>query len=117
MSPDEGKYAAPLDKRDLLERIGGDENFIGELIDLYRTEFRQKFPVLKEAVAAGDAETVYKTAHNLKGASANVSMPGLQKAFFDLEKAGREGSLAEAPALLARIELEYLRLESYLNQV
>jgi HPt (histidine-containing phosphotransfer) domain-containing protein len=106
----------PIHKEDVLARIGGDEGFLAELMELYRAEFEDKRALLREAVGRKDAETVFRTAHSLKGASANLSLPGLTQACLALESAGRENDLRRAPELLDRIESEYRRLGDYLNR-
>lgn len=110
------KEEAPIDLRELAERVGADEALTAELLGIYREEFGRKMPLLKQAVAAGDCESAWRLAHGLKGASGNLSLPGLFRLFYELEKAGREGSLAELPALTEKVEQEYRRLEEFLKE-
>lgn len=110
----EKKAALPMDRAELLERLGGEQEFIPELVGLYRDEFEAKLPLLKKAVEMNDAEIVRVTAHTMKGASANLSLPALRDAFLDMETAGRGNDLGRAHRLLSRIEREYNRLESFL---
>jgi HPt (histidine-containing phosphotransfer) domain-containing protein len=110
------KEEAPIDFRELAARVGADEAVTAELIGIYREEFGQKMPLLKRAVAAADCESAWRLAHGLKGASGNLSLPGLFRLFYELERAGREGSSAEMPALIEEIEQEYRRLEEFLRE-
>jgi HPt (histidine-containing phosphotransfer) domain-containing protein len=112
----EKKNEAPIDRREFAARIGADEAVAAELIGIYREEFCQKMPLLKQAVAAADCESAWRLAHGLKGASGNLSLPGLFRLFYELERAGREGASAKMPALIEEIEQEYRRLEEYLQE-
>lgn len=109
------KEEAPIDLRELAARVGADEAVKVVLLGIYREEFGQKMPLLKQAVAAGDYESAWRLAHGLKGASGNLSLPGLFRLFYELETAGREGASAGMPALIEKIEQEYRRLEEFLQ--
>jgi len=110
------KGEAPIDRQELAARVGADEAVTAELLGIYREEFSRKMPLIKQAVAAGDCESAWRLAHGLKGASGNLSLPGLFRLFYELERAGREGSSAKMPALIEKIEQEYRRLEEFLQE-
>jgi HPt (histidine-containing phosphotransfer) domain-containing protein len=62
---------------------------------------------IEEAVAAGDADGLRRTAHTLKSSSANVGAEALSGIFRQLEALGKEGRLAEANSLLGEMRQAY----------
>ena len=51
-----------------------------------------------EALSRQDAKSVREIGHYIKGASANLSLPGLQAASYAIEKAGAESRIEDAKA-------------------
>ncbi len=99
-------------KEEALERLGGDEEFLRELLDLYASEFGKSAARLETALAKADFASVRELGHSLKGASANLSLPPLQAAALDLEHAGRDGDAALARSAFARLRKEFARLQA-----
>jgi HPt (histidine-containing phosphotransfer) domain-containing protein len=99
-----------------LDRTGGDKEFLDELLEMYLEDFEDKFPQIKEALAAKDNELIRELAHSLKGSSANLSLLNLQDTFYRLEMAGRENRMEEAGNLLPCLQQEFERLRSYLQK-
>lgn len=64
---------------------------------------------LEAALAAGDAETLWRCAHTLKSSSANVGAEVLSVLYKELEACGRGLRLDEARQLAARVSHEYAR--------
>ncbi len=66
---------------------------------------------LRDAVAAGDAEAMWKTAHALKSSSAQLGGMRLSAMAKELEMQGRSGSMAQADARVAALlaELEQMK--------
>ncbi len=105
---------APINRAEALERVGGDEAFLEELLTIYREEFTEKSPALAEALAGQDAKAVREIGHYIKGASANLSLPGLVAAAFAIEKAGAEARLNDARSAYQTLLVEYDRLMKHL---
>ena len=86
----------------LLETIGGDREFLAELIDTYLGDSPRLFGELRDGLAAGDATTVRRAAHTLKSTSASLGANRLAATCRDIESAAGSGDLA---GLAARAEL------------
>lgn len=114
---EEGKLQGPavIDLSSALERIGGDESFLRELLNIYCEEFQTKFTELKEAVANADFASIQALGHSLKGSSANLSLVELQKIAYSLEIAGREKDAAKSRQNLENLEAAFLRLLAQLK--
>ncbi|MGB9836785.1 MAG: Hpt domain-containing protein [Candidatus Saccharicenans sp.] len=105
----------PIDRKEVLERIGGDEDFLGELIQIYRQEFDEKIEVLSRAIEEKNYQLIREAGHSLKGASANLSLPALREAAWEMEMAGKEQNLEQARQALEKLKKEYKRLVEYLG--
>jgi HPt (histidine-containing phosphotransfer) domain-containing protein len=66
---------------------------------------------LREAVMAGDASGIERTAHKLKGSVGNFAAQPAFEAALKLEILGRDGRLSEAEPAFAQLENEIVRLE------
>jgi HPt (histidine-containing phosphotransfer) domain-containing protein len=106
---------SPIDFCEVLERIGGDELFLQELLKIYFQEFSAKRTLLQEAIAQGNFTLIQELGHSLKGASANLSLASLKKVCFSLEIAGREKKIEQAQNALRALETEFQRLKDYLH--
>jgi len=115
MTADSQGNKSPIDFSSVLERIGGDESFLQELLNLYTQDFSEKFEELKEAIKQQNFEAIQKLGHTLKGSSANLSLTYLQEACFQMEKSGREKNIAMARQTLSLLEDEFQRLKEFLK--
>ncbi len=105
----------PIDYPEVLERIGGDVDFLGELLKIYFEEFVEKQKLIQEALARDDFNSLRELGHSLKGASANLSLASLRNASWHLEMAGREGKLSKAQAASCSLDAEFERLKDFLK--
>jgi HPt (histidine-containing phosphotransfer) domain-containing protein len=106
--------SSPIDIEDALARIGGDPDFLRELLDLYIEDFSFRYALLDKAVHRGDLKAIAELGHTIKGSSANLSLSSLQEHAFELEKAGKNGDLGKARASLAALGTEFRRLKVYM---
>jgi HPt (histidine-containing phosphotransfer) domain-containing protein len=106
--------APPFLRQEALDRVGGEAEFLDELLALYEKEFRTQASRLKKALAAGNFESIREIGHGLKGTSANLSLPGLRDAALAVELSGKAGSTASARKALEALEREYRRFKESL---
>jgi HPt (histidine-containing phosphotransfer) domain-containing protein len=114
VSPEKSDPSLPFLREEALDRIGGDEGFLDELLALYDDEYASKKRALAEAIGRKDAAEIQKIGHGLKGSSANLSLPGLREAACAVEKAGAAGDFAAAQGALGRLTDEYAKLKAFL---
>gem|GEM_PF-628582 len=106
---------APVDVARLFDAAGGDEELVRELVELYLSQTSQDVEKLRVAVASGAADEVKRITHTGVGGSATCGMVALAAPLAELERAGDEGQLTEAQALVARIEQELERTRTFLK--
>jgi len=109
---DELAEDAPLsfDRTTALERLGGDEELFAEVAELFRSDGPKLLGEIREAIAAGDAATLKRAAHGLKGAAGYVGGTFAVSAARRLELIGTEGELTLAAEAYRALETEIDRL-------
>lgn len=105
---------SPINFPEALERIGQDESFLVELLNLYFKDIFEQIHAIKQAIRQENFQLIEKLGHSLRGASANLSLGPLQKAFLDVETAGREKDLEKANRVLPLLGKEIKRLKCFL---
>ncbi len=116
--PVAGPVAGPVSEYDraaAMERVGGDEELFRELADMFLAEAPTWLQAIDEAVRTGDATSVKRTAHTLKGAVGTFAAQLAWNAAQRLETMGRDNDLGSAPAALADLRETIGRLQRALQ--
>jgi PAS domain S-box-containing protein len=108
---------AVLDRDEALERVGGDTALLRELVELFLAESTQLRRNIAEALQAGDARKLGRTAHTLKGAVSTFGAHAARDAAEQLERLGQSGDLIDAASAVARLESELERLKPALEKM
>ncbi len=103
----------PLDLQTALPRFNDDHAFFLELCQEFMAHLPDRIQAMQAALKSGDANTLSRLAHNLKGISANFSAGPLSGLAARLETLDKQEDLTSAPALLEQIELESGRLRKF----
>jgi two-component system, sensor histidine kinase and response regulator len=90
-----------LDRAVALDRVGGDEELLAEVAQLFLEDYPNSMREIDEAVSKGDAKLLERAAHTLKGAASNFGANPVVDSAFALEMAGRAGSLASSAATVS----------------
>jgi CheY-like chemotaxis protein len=93
-----------FDRTGFLDRLMGDEDLAGEILDGFLADVPLQVYELKTALDAGDAHSIQQQAHSLKGASANVGALALAEIAFQVELAGKAKDLIKAGPLISEID-------------
>ncbi len=88
-----------------LTRADG-SSVLAKVIDLFMSDSARLVTAIRGAVDAADAAELARAAHTLKSSSANVGANRLAEHCRRLESSARKAELADADALLARIDHE-----------
>jgi HPt (histidine-containing phosphotransfer) domain-containing protein len=100
-----------FDKDAVMERVDGDTELLFSLIEILESDLREKLPAIGAALDAGDMKTASETAHSLKSALGNLGAMVAHGIALSLERAGRDGNVAQAEsdyAALGVATAEYL---------
>lgn len=104
-----------FDREEMLDRLGGDVEFLDDVLAVFLDESPKMMEAARGAVHDGDARRVERSAHTLKGALMNVAAEPAAELAARLETLGREQSLDECPRVLAALETAIDRLEQTLR--
>ena len=103
-----------FDQRELLDRLGGDEEIFREIVATFLEDAPLQVEKLKQALREGDAAWVERQAHSLKGSAMNMAGRALQTVALEMEFAGKEGNLGRASSLVEKLDQEFERLKKSL---
>ena len=99
----------------LMDSVGGDAEFMAELIDTYVADAPQQLEALNASLAAGDVDGLVRPAHTLKSSSASLGALRLTERCRQLELTAKAGSLDGATesieGIAAELELVVAALE------
>jgi len=109
--------AAFWNRAEALGRIGGDEELLRELCQIFLEESPKLLEKLRQAVTAGDADAVMRAAHSLKGESSYLGAGGTSQAARQLEEMGRSNDLSGAGDTVAVLEREVAGLHASLKEL
>jgi HPt (histidine-containing phosphotransfer) domain-containing protein len=91
----------------LCESVGGDVEFINELLQTFYADAEQQIAAMQAALAAADSESLRRAAHSLKSNSAGLGALDLSAHCRELEMLAKAGDLNGAPAHIAEIIAGY----------
>ncbi len=104
-----------LDYKQALERVGGDAEFLIELLTDLVNLVDDSLESLNKAVINNDFENLKTLSHGLKGASANLNVTRMAAHFLELEDLGSENKTDGATDLLNLITQDRDELERFIN--
>jgi signal transduction histidine kinase/DNA-binding response OmpR family regulator len=103
----------PVYERDqLLSRLRGAERILRQMVNIFGEEVPSLIGALTNAVAERQVSRVQQAAHKLSGALLTVGGSRAAQIARTMENYAREGSLAEADQLLAKLQTEVKALTS-----
>jgi CheY-like chemotaxis protein len=98
----------------VLDRMGGDEELLREVMRYFLEDAPNLMVKIKESVESGDASELERAAHSLKGLAANFSAAATVDAAYRLEQLGRAGKAAGAGPLVQQMERALTKLSEAL---
>jgi CheY-like chemotaxis protein len=104
-----------LDRDGAIDRLGGDRELFDEVAALFASDAPLLLEQLRAALAIGDASSIKRAAHTLKGSSGYVGGGPAAAAALALETIGASRDLSAAPEAFERLEREIDRLIAELS--
>jgi HPt (histidine-containing phosphotransfer) domain-containing protein len=83
-----------LDRKSILERLGGDEDIYSMMVEMYLGDVENNCTSLAAAFASGDSLTLQREAHTIKGLLATFSDEAGAADAMLVEKQARSGEIA-----------------------
>lgn len=99
----------------LLDSIGGDVDFMSELVEAYIASTPELFTTIQQALTSGNAPAFQRAAHSLKTGSASFGALSFAAQCKELEDIGKSGLLEGASHKFAVMEAVYPEVVSALQ--
>ncbi len=93
-----------LNRQNILERLGGDEEIYIMMLDMYLQDVDANCASLAAAIASGQAAEIRREAHTVKGLLATFSDDSGAAAAFVVEQQAKAGDLNGLAAAAATLE-------------
>jgi histidine phosphotransfer protein HptB len=99
------------------ESIGGDPDFLAEMLETYFDDSPRQLAAMEAALAAGDAEQLRRAAHSLKSNSATFGALTFSAHAREIEMMAKDGDLHGAEPSAAALAAEYPLVEQSLREL
>ncbi len=103
------------DRAAALDRLGGDESLLDELIELFFNDYPVLARRLTEALARGDIASLREPAHKLKGSLGALGLPGTADLAQEIETASQVEDATAAVGLIDRFMAEIEMLQDVMR--
>ena len=108
--------ASVININEALERIGGDKEFLFELLDEFAQQVDENLPLLKKAINDGDFDNIKLIAHSLRGAAGNLSINEMHQALTEIEALVSSRENAKMALFLDKIDAQQSDLRGFLKE-
>ncbi|MBA3849380.1 MAG: hypothetical protein C0502_05220 [Opitutus sp.] len=86
--------------------------FLNELIGIFLADTPQRLAEIRDCLGKGDATTLTRAAHSIKGAAGNFGARRLAAAAYQIEQQGKTVNLAAIPPLLPALDAEFAAVKA-----
>jgi len=101
----------------MLHSVGGDKDFLSELIGLFLAAYPELLSQLQKAVVAHDVPEIVRVARILKGAGHNFAAAGVENAAIFLEEAAHHNKPEVTMEAFQELKKKLKRLTSALSLI
>ncbi|MFQ5420938.1 MAG: response regulator, partial [Anaerolineae bacterium] len=107
----------PIDKAAVARALGPDaEEMLVELLPLFFEDAAPIMSNIQHALKTGDADSLNRAAHTLKGSSASLGLVSLTNIFTRLENLGKTEEMGPASEIFKQLKSEFSRVKLALKQ-
>ena len=106
-----------LDRVALLDRVEGDMDLLGDLIELFKEDSVRQMAAIREAIDKKQSDALRRAAHTLKGTCGNLGAPEAAATALELEKLAAAGDLSHAQGCLGSLEEQIQRASKLLDEL
>ncbi len=108
--------ASVINMEEALERIGGDREFLIELLNEFAQQAEENLPVLSKAIYEGDFENIKLIAHSLRGAAGNLSLNTMHRSLTEIEALVSEKENGKMAKILKDVFAQNTELQDFLKE-
>ncbi len=114
--PASAEMGPPVDMAMAMEQVMGNAALLKDLLHSFSESAHAHLAAIKRAMAAADAETLYREAHKLKGTAANICVDGVSAIAKEIERLGRTADLDPIGEQYQHLADEIRRFDEFLDQ-
>ena len=101
--------------KQLGDNLGLEEDEYRELIELFVVSGNEDFELLRQALAAGDADQVMRRAHTIKGASSNLGLNEISAQARIIEEQAMQKQLGDLESTVQELKKQMDVMQSYVQ--
>jgi two-component system sensor histidine kinase/response regulator len=116
-SPTTQVMTPPVDISATLQSVGGDQNLLVDLFEVFQQDYPKQLAELRDAIGAGDAERMAQVAHSLKGAVGYFGARTVHALACRLETMGHQAEFEGASSVLQQLERELEQLSAFVAEI
>ena len=105
----------PVGGDPILDAVSGNLKLLARVRDAFAGQSPRLLAAIREAITNRDADTLFASAHTLKGAISNFGDGFALAAVIDVERAGKTADFSTAETLLPRLENAVRELEQKMS--
>jgi HPt (histidine-containing phosphotransfer) domain-containing protein len=94
-----------------------DGSFLKELIDIYRQDTPARIEEAEAALARGDANTLVRAAHTIKGSSGNFGARTFARLAWEIESHAKTSNFTAAAEIFPAFKNEYAKVVGALEEL
>lgn len=106
----------PFDDHALNDLANGNESFKKELLQVFVEDVGGYLQNLAFAIENRDYKTIHQRAHQIKGASAMLSMTEISNLAHQIEREGEQGYVENAEQLLVELQKHFDRVDRWIKE-
>ncbi len=110
------KVEPVFNRGELLDRLGGKEELLREVIQAFLKDVPVRMENLKKGVSEGEGAAVVYQAHTVKGAAANIGAERVRETAWELERAARRGDWERIRTSARALEIGMENLKVHLQR-
>ncbi|MGR3176794.1 MAG: PAS domain S-box protein [Candidatus Anammoxibacter sp.] len=115
MDDSKSKSVDPIDLAKGIDDFEGDREYFMKAVSGFVEHVKIQIKTMQQAIEDGDAETVRKEAHSIKGGAATLMANNLSSIANELENIGKTDNIMACPELLGNLAKEFNRLEEFVK--
>jgi PAS domain S-box-containing protein len=106
-----------IDMEAAMARFGNDEDFFREMAEEFLNYAPEQITVLEKAAQSGDADSVQKAAHSIKGAAGNLSAQTIFSLALTIENKGRSKDIKGVSLLIEDLKTGVEELRKFIEKM
>ena len=103
-----------FDRDSLKARVGGNEQVLESIVQLFLNETPKQLKELKNALKENDMKKATNIAHSIKGSAGNFGASNLKDIAYKIEKLSRDHHIEKANGVFKQLESAYETLTKYM---